>query len=178
MGERTLQVGERLRPLPVPHALGDTRLHMALQQLNRDRVESLFHGTQLNQQILARLMLTQKPVDPTHLPLDSLQAMADSALDFGLQVVLGHCIHDDPFPASPRTMDLRNIYPWGYDARVLRAISDPKTWTRTVTSRAVGGVREAAAIEGEAAAPDALGETDFETLELGDPLIDSRRPLA
>ena len=47
-----------------------------------------------------------------------------------------------------------------------------------MASHAVGGVREAAAIEGEAAAPDALGETNLEAFELGDPLIDSRRPLA
>ena len=113
MGERALQVGERLRPLAVPHALGNTRIHMTLQQLNRHRVERLLNGTQLDEQILTRLMLAQKPVNPAHLTLDPLQPMADSALDFGLQVGLGATIHDDPFVASFRNRELTEYIPMG-----------------------------------------------------------------
>ena len=44
--------------------------------------------------------------------------------------------------------------------------------------RAVLGVRDRAAVEREAAAADALGQADLQPLELGDPLVDARRPAA
>ena len=78
---------------------------------------------QLDEQSLARLVLAQKPVNPPHLPLDSLQAIADSALDLGLQVGLGARVHEQSFRCGFRETQGRRIYtPMGYNAQALKEV--------------------------------------------------------
>ncbi len=55
-------------------------------------------------------------------------------------------------------------------------VADPVAWARAETGGAVAGVGELAAVEREAAAADAFGEAELEALELGDALVDPRRP--
>jgi hypothetical protein len=55
-------------------------------------------------------------------------------------------------------------------------VADPVASARALAGGAVVGVGEAAAIEREAAAADALGQPRLEPLELGDALVDPLRP--
>lgn len=57
-------------------------------------------------------------------------------------------------------------------------VADPVARSGPSGRGAIARVREMAAIEGKATAADALGETEFEPLELGDSLIDPRPPRA
>jgi hypothetical protein len=57
-----------------------------------------------------------------------------------------------------------------------RPVADPVARAGTESSGAVARIRELAAVEREAAAADALGEAEPQALELGDTLVDSRRP--
>src|SRR5262249_19333166 len=60
--------------------------------------------------------------------------------------------------------------------RRARAIADPVAGAGTAARGAVAGVREPAAVEGEAAAADALPQPAAEPLELRDPLVDPGHP--
>ena len=53
-----------------------------------------------------------------------------------------------------------------------RSIADPVAWSWAAGAGSVVGVGETAAVEREAAAPDALGEADLQALELGDARVD------
>jgi len=55
-------------------------------------------------------------------------------------------------------------------------VADPVARAGTESGGAVTGVCEPAAVEGQAAAADALGEPELEALELRDAVVDSRRP--
>src|SRR3954451_9885958 len=55
-------------------------------------------------------------------------------------------------------------------------VSDPEARARARARGAIAGVHELAALEREAAAPDALSESGLEPLELGDALVDAACP--
>jgi hypothetical protein len=57
-------------------------------------------------------------------------------------------------------------------------VAEPEARARAALADAIAGVGEAAALEREAAAADALGEAEPEALELGDAIVDPRRPSA
>src|SRR5680860_1689938 len=59
-----------------------------------------------------------------------------------------------------------------------RAVADPVARAGAAPARPVVGVGQLAAVQRQAAAADALGEPRLEALELGDPLVDPRRPAA
>jgi hypothetical protein len=59
-----------------------------------------------------------------------------------------------------------------------RLVPDPVAGAGPSGGGAIARIREMTSIEREAAATDALGETEFEPLQLGDPLIDPRPPRA
>jgi hypothetical protein len=53
-----------------------------------------------------------------------------------------------------------------------RPVTDPVARPWAAAAGAIVGVREAAAVQREAAAADALGQADLQTLELGDARVD------
>jgi S-adenosylmethionine:tRNA ribosyltransferase-isomerase len=55
-------------------------------------------------------------------------------------------------------------------------LAEPVAGTRSAAAGPIPGVGELAAVERQAAAADALGEPALESLELGEPLLDARRP--
>ena len=57
-----------------------------------------------------------------------------------------------------------------------RPVADPVARAGTESGGAVAGVAGPAAVEREAAAAGALGEPELEALELGDAVVDPRRP--
>jgi SAM-dependent methyltransferase len=57
-----------------------------------------------------------------------------------------------------------------------RPVADPVAGARPEAGGTVARVGELTAVEREAAAADALGEPEFEALELGDALVDPRAP--
>src|ERR671918_165345 len=58
------------------------------------------------------------------------------------------------------------------------AVADPIARTRAKARCPVAGIGKPASVEREAAASDAFGEPELEAFELGDALIDPRRPRA
>lgn len=59
-----------------------------------------------------------------------------------------------------------------------RLVPHPNAWAGPELRRAIAGIGQLALLEGEAAASDTSGETDLQTLELGDSLVDPRSPRA
>src|SRR6185295_3329626 len=57
-------------------------------------------------------------------------------------------------------------------------VAEPVPRPRPAPRRAVARIGQLAALEREAAATDALGEAGLQALELGEPFLDARRPLA
>ena len=57
-----------------------------------------------------------------------------------------------------------------------RAVRDPVARTGAEAGRPIGGIGEPAPLERETPAPNAFGEAGPEALELGDTLVDPRRP--
>src|SRR4051794_14170044 len=57
-------------------------------------------------------------------------------------------------------------------------VAEPVPRPRPAARRAVARVGKLAALERQAAATDALGEPGLQALELGETLLDARRPLA
>jgi hypothetical protein len=57
-----------------------------------------------------------------------------------------------------------------------RSVPDPVARAWTESGGAVTGVGEPTAVERQTSAADAFGQPDLETLELGDPVFDPRRP--
>ena len=53
---------------------------------------------------------------------------------------------------------------------------NPITWTGTASRRSVARIRELASIQGEATAPDALGEAVLHPFEFRNALVDPPRP--
>src|SRR5918999_1097817 len=84
-----------------------------------------------------------------------------------------------PNPRPRGHADLESIiYGTAEPGSVERTVADPIARARPGAARAVPRVGELAAVEREAPAANALGESVLEALELGDALVDARAPTA
>src|SRR5256712_13887594 len=94
-GDRALQARKGLRPLSLLDRIGNAALDVTFQQLHGRGVDRLLDGAELDQDVLARLVLSDEPLHTAHVALDPLQAVDALALTNGVpadigQTKLGH----------------------------------------------------------------------------------------
>src|SRR2546428_11607237 len=73
-GDRALQARKGLRALSPLDRIGDAALDVTFQQLQGRGVDRLLDGAELDQDVLARLVLGDEPLNAAHVALDPFEA--------------------------------------------------------------------------------------------------------